>query len=205
MRHFTAELWCDFVRGVAEPGLHTAMRGHLRAGCRRCQARVSWLERLVALARANDSQAPPEHLVRSVKAYFDLDRWGERKSLALLRLPAVYDSGLENASAGARGPRRARHLAYEAGGYTVDLAVGRAAASGESEVEGRLLVEPAEPLTDVPTYVLSRGEVLATAFTGEQGYFSTRCRLGGTCELLFLPERRPAVGVSWESPSAMES
>ena len=74
MKHFDLGQWANFVRAAGNGSARAAMQVHLDSGCRRCETLVGQLRRVAALPAADALQAPPDYAVRSIKAYFGLNR-----------------------------------------------------------------------------------------------------------------------------------
>ena len=125
MRHFSAEKWSDFVRGVTPPRERDGMQAHLDSGCRQCRDEVAWLEQVKEAAALDRTNDPPIELGASAHAIFQAPEpkdWMDQ--LEQLAAELVFDSRNELQPAGVRSVETARvRLEYRAGAYSVDLQI----------------------------------------------------------------------------------
>ena len=125
MRHFSAEKWSDFVRGVTPPRERDGMQAHLESGCRQCRAEVAWLEQVKEAAALETTEDPPVELVASAHAIFrapESKDWMDR--LEQIAAELIFDSRNDLQPAGIRSVETARvRLEYRAGEYSVDLQI----------------------------------------------------------------------------------
>ena len=68
MPHFSEEEWVDFVRGVDVSTVKREIETHLSSACRECKAAFDLWESVVRLAAKENDYAPPDNLIRLVKA-----------------------------------------------------------------------------------------------------------------------------------------
>ena len=106
------------------------------------------LERVDSALKSDALAAPPEHAVRSVKAFFGLQSAKAHSLWERIKLEPSFDSRLAPALSGLRGPGEdVRRITYESGGYTVDLTIEPADETSDGVVVGQLF-EQGEQISD---------------------------------------------------------
>ena len=117
MKHFSDELWADFVRNLAPSTTARAMQKHIEDGCSKCEAALKSWQNVFRIAQAEGGFSPPENAVRIAKAQF--------AAVASVRqgrpVRLVFDSNLQPVTAGVRGSISARQLLYETDELYIDL------------------------------------------------------------------------------------
>lgn len=133
----------DFQDGRLERDEAVRIERHLASGCARCVADLRWYERLRSLARSDSRFSPPLWARNRAVLLFEEEREkasfyrSSRPEIALL----AYDSARDQSWTGARSAESSeRQFVYSAGGFSIDLQIGRAEASG-AEVIGQILQE----------------------------------------------------------------
>src|SRR5687768_2674534 len=117
MKHFDINEWTDFARGVAADADRAAMDTHVRQGCRRCQATLDLVNKVVASTRADSQYEPPQQAVRWVKAISALQS-PRKSSFGRLVARLIYNSLSDPLPAGLRAEDRvSHHTLYEAGDF----------------------------------------------------------------------------------------
>ncbi len=203
MKHYDITEWTDFARGVANEARRRAMEDHLAAGCRRCQRLATSLQRVVETGASELRHEPPAYAVRSVKAFFGLQRPKRAPGWASTTLPLTFDSALAPASAGTRGLEdSSRQLLFESEEFALDVRLQRQLGDREAMVVGQLLKRPAEPVANAPAYLVCDGAIAASGFTGEFGGFRMDCPRHGALDLwLFVSDtERIAVTLDADTP-----
>ena len=117
MKHFSDELWADFVRNLAPATTAQAMQKHIENGCRKCEAVLKGWQSVFRIAQAESSFSPPEDAVRMAKAQFAAVASVQQRRPVRL----VFDSNLQPVTAGVRGSISARQLLYETDELYIDL------------------------------------------------------------------------------------
>jgi hypothetical protein len=129
MKHFSAEEWSDYVRGLSPPEQRKEMEKHLQSGCVDCRGTIDWLNDVVQAAA--EAAEPPEQLVAEARAVFKAteDRsWIDK--LQQLAAESVFDSRRDALPAGVRsGASGTVRLRYRAAEYSVDLMLAKAESS----------------------------------------------------------------------------
>ena len=189
MSHYDVTQWADFVRGLRDPAKTAAMQGHLDDGCERCGTLHGALVRVAATAEADLAIAPPAGAVRSVKAFFGVQRPGATSSWSELSLRRVFDSALAAAPAASRAPANAgRQLLFESDEYTLELSVDRVPDTEDAVLRGQLLEARGKPRSHTPVFLIGGGEVLARTISERGGTFELTGRLDAPCELWVIPD-----------------
>ena len=117
MKHFSDELWADFVRNLAPATAAQAMQKHIEDGCSKCEAVLKSWQGVFRIAQEESGFTPPQDAVRIAKAQFAVVA-GVQKGRPV-RL--VFDSNLQPLTAGVRGSISARQLLYETDELYIDL------------------------------------------------------------------------------------
>ncbi len=60
MKHFSDELWADFVRNLAPSTTARAMQKHIEDGCSKCEATLKNWQNVFRIAQAEGGFSPPE-------------------------------------------------------------------------------------------------------------------------------------------------
>ena len=68
MPHFSEQDWADFVRGIDVSTVKREMESHLASSCRECKSAFDLWGPVVRLAAKENDYAPPDSLIRLVKA-----------------------------------------------------------------------------------------------------------------------------------------
>lgn len=175
MSHYDVTQWVDFVRGLANAGEAAPMQQHLDQGCESCAAAVRRLSALATMARTDDLNEPPAHLLRFAKAAFSLQQPSRLLSLPRLVARLAFNS-LETAVAqGTRGPveELSRQSLYEAGDFSVHLRFeqpsGASRVSLIGQIANRRVPEP--PMAHVPVLLTRGRSVVARSLSNEFGEF----------------------------------
>jgi hypothetical protein len=153
MKHFSDEVWADFVRGVAPTETAAGIKSHLAMGCADCSVTLDLWKRLHTAAADEAKYSAPEELVRRLKLEFTSEHSSPVAKVAPAAL--VFDSFLRPLPAGVRsGASAARQLVYESEGLTVDLRVEKEPQSTKFSAIGQVMDKWTPPST------LSSGTVI---------------------------------------------
>ena len=117
MKHFSDELWADFVRNLAPASAALAMQKHIGDGCSKCEAVLKSWQSVFRIAQEEGRYSPPQDAVRIAKAQFATVAGVQKGRQARL----VFDSNLQPVTAGVRGSISARQLLYETDELYIDL------------------------------------------------------------------------------------
>ena len=184
MKHYAAEEWSDYLRGLVSEQAAEPMRAHLQEGCSRCARAVAALECVLAVSATDLRDGPPAAAVRAVKALFTVQRLlqsaGERPSMSL-----AFDSLLANPVGVRGGESRDRHLVYQGDNLAVDLHLQPAGAES-LDVVGQVVSGRRGPMADVPAFLLDGGRIRSQDLSTARGEFSLEGGLGGTLRLCLL-------------------
>jgi len=99
VKHFSDELWADFVRNLAPATTAQAMQKHIEDGCRKCEAVLKGWQSVFRIAQAESGFSPPEDAIRIAKAQFAaVSSVQQRRPVRL-----VFDSNLTSETRAAQG------------------------------------------------------------------------------------------------------
>ena len=117
MKHFSDELWADFVRNLAPATTAQAMQKHIEDGCSKCEAVLKSWQSVFRIAQEEGGYSPPQDVVRIAKAQFAAVAGVQQSRPVRL----VFDSNLQPITVGVRGSISARQLLYETDELYIDL------------------------------------------------------------------------------------
>jgi len=117
VKHFSDELWADFVRNLAPADTAQAMQKHIEDGCNKCEAVLKNWQSVFRIAQEEGGYSPPQDAVRIAKARFAAVASVQQGRPVRL----VFDSNLQPITAGVRGSISARQLLYETDELYIDL------------------------------------------------------------------------------------
>jgi len=173
MKHFDISDWADYARGTATEADRAAMETHVNAGCRRCNATLAFVNRVVMSTRADGLYDPPESVVRCAKAIGTMLR-PQRVPVSRLVARLVYDSFRDPAPAGLRAEDRvSRHTTHEAGSFAVDLRLEHMKGSPVATLVGQLTnrQEPEGTLAEAPVMLMTSKDIIAHTVYNRFGEF----------------------------------
>ena len=172
MKHFDISEWTDFARGCAAVPDRAAMEAHLASACRRCDATLDLVRRVVASTRDDRRYEPPADVVRCAKAISALAR--PRPSVARLVAQLVYDSFREPLPVGMRAEDRvSRHTLYEAGNFFLDVRLEQERGCPRSTLIGQLTnrMDPNSFLAGAPVLLMAGKNLIGYAVYNRFGEF----------------------------------
>jgi len=206
MKHFAPEKLAEFIRGTLASAQREAVRQHLHA-CVSC-TQLADLYRHIAFAGAREaSYAPPDGIVRTVKAYFGTQKPAVRHARKL-RFELLFDGLARPATAGARGSVvSARQLLYRIGTVYVDMEVGKESNSDRASLIGQMLdsSKPGHPLVGVPVALVNRGKSVATTSSNDNGEFQLEFAMKRDLKLSVAVDREEPVYLPITSVQAKTS
>src|SRR5262245_32878872 len=173
MKHFDISDWADFARGTAPDADRATMQTHLVAGCRRCNATLAFVKRVVAATQADSLYGPPEAVVRYAKAIGTMLR-PQRTPVSRLVARLVYDSFRDPAPIGLRAEDRvSRHTTHEAGNLAVDLRLEHMKGSPVATLVGQLTnhQEPEGAMAEASVMLMSSKDIIAHTVYNRFGEF----------------------------------
>ena len=173
MKHFDINDWADFARGTATDADRAAMETHVTAGCRRCNATLAFVKRVVSTTRADALYNPPESVVRCAKAIGTMLR-PQRIPVSRLIARLVYDSFRDPAPVGLRAEDRvSRHTTHEAGNFAVDLRLEQMKGSPVATLVGQVTnrQEPEGTLAEAPVMLMTSKDIIAHTVYNRFGEF----------------------------------
>jgi hypothetical protein len=200
MKHFAPEQLAAFVREILPGTQHGEIRQHLPS-CSSCTQLVEFYRHIIATASREPLYAPPDGVVRTVKAYFATQRPVMGRSKVGFEL--LFDSLARPATAGARSSVvSARQLLYRVGTVYVDMEVDRETASGRASLVGQMLdsSRPDLPMSGVPVVLLNRGRRVARTSSNNNGEFQLDFAMATDLKLSVAVDRRKPVYLPITSP-----
>jgi hypothetical protein len=173
VKHFEIHEWADYVRGLSDEAVRTAMKKHLETGCRRCQGMAGTFEKLVSTIAGDHSPEVPAHVVHNAEALFAMHA-PEKITFAHRIARLVQDSFRTPLPAGVRSQRGMnRQALYTSGDFCIDVRLEHERGAKTVSLTGQLAStkNPTMMLGDVPVALMSGRELLARAKTNEFGEF----------------------------------
>jgi len=120
VKHYSEQVWADFVRGLGTAEVNRQIQAHIASGCEDCVTAVGLWNRVQSIASNEPSLTPPDGVVRMVKLEFAAVNRPQQEPWAIARL--VFDSLGQPLTAGVRsGASESRQLMFDAEGTMVDL------------------------------------------------------------------------------------
>jgi hypothetical protein len=187
VKHFSEEVWTDFVRGVGPSSANRDIEAHIASGCLDCSISRSIWTKVYSIAGNESSLTPPDHAVRMAKLEFSASQppLPNRWTLATL----VFDSLNQPLTAGMRaGVSPSRQLMFDAEGTMVDLVLDTRPQSGTISLVGQVVDKggtKVAPRSVAVTLWTETGQPIAETSANEFGEF----------QLEFAPQDRLRVSV----------
>lgn len=120
MKHFSEQIWIDFVRGTGQAKANQEIESHLASGCPDCVPVRSLWQQVYSIATSEPGFTPPDHIVRMVKHELATRHVPEPSPWVLAQL--VFDSLTRPLPVGVRsGVSDTRQMLFDAEGTMVDL------------------------------------------------------------------------------------
>ena len=138
MKHFSEQVWTDFVRGVGPSKTNGAIEAQIAGGCAECAATGGVWKKVYSIAANELSFTPPDHAVRMVKLEFTTRQSPRLSPWTMASL--MFDSLSQPLTAGVRsGASESRQLVFEAEGTMVDLVLDTRPQSGTISLVGQVV------------------------------------------------------------------
>lgn len=193
MKHFAAEEWADFARGLVEKDRKSIMQSHLQTGCRECNKQAQFWQHVHSVARRQASVGAPEGSVAIAKAMFGQKAVFKPRAKATIA-DLLFDSFQRPLLAGVRSAVTApRQLLYGTGTHRIDVRLEPQPDSEKVSVVGQVLdsAEPGRGLQGMMVLLLAGDRVMAQSETNRFGEFDMQAVLADKLELLVrLPAGR---------------
>lgn len=173
MSHFSEQAWTDFVRGIDASESKMEVEAHLALACPECKSAFDLWGRVARMAAKENEYAPPDRLVRLVKAGFPISTVREGDAWPIASL--LFDSASAPLAVGIRGGAAStRQLVYEGEGLTVDVRFERQPHSNTISASGQVL-DKNVPLRWLGKAAIilwnDKGQMLTKTEAGEYGEF----------------------------------
>ena len=192
MKHISQESLIEFVRQVLPTAEALAVREHVNQ-CAECSESISVLTGVMHIGQKDSAYEPPEGIVRSVKAYFEIEQQSASHTSGIFEL--LFDSFAQPSTAGARSSvASARQLLYRVGSVYVDMRVDSETNSDRAALVGQMLdsAHPGHPVAGVPIILMDGRKSLASTISNNNGEFHL--------EFLLRSNLRLSVTVGDQSP-----
>ena len=210
MKHFSEQVWTDFVRGIGPSKKNAEIEAHMASGCADCVVAVGMWKKVHSIANNEPSFTPPDHAVRMVKLDFAASQSRRLSPWTMAKL--VFDSMSQPLTASVRsGASESRQVAFEAEGTMVDLVLDTRAQSGTISLVGQVVDKGGAKVAPRSVSVIvwtETGQPLAETAANEFGEFqlefAAQDRLRLSVELAgHQPIRIPPLNL--KSPDVMRS
>jgi len=210
VKHFSEEVWTDFVRGVGSSKTNSEIEAHIASGCPDCAAAVGLWKKVHSIASNEPSFTPADHAVRMAKLEFAASQSPRLSLWTMARL--VFDSMSQPLTAGVRsGASESRQVAFEAEGTMVDLVLDTRPQSGTISLVGQVVDKGGAKIAPRQVAVIvwtETGQPLAETSANEFGEFqlefAAQDRLRLSVEIAgHKPIRIPPMNLN--SPDVMRS
>ena len=183
MKHYTAEQWSDFARGLVTGNSKSAMASHLDL-CQPCAEQARLWQRVSSVSQRQPTPEPPADLVRSAKALMATQKIHAPAPPAIGKL--LFDSLLAPAAAGTRSAGAwPRQLLFGIGDHRIDLRMEPKIDAEKVAIIGQVLdsAHPDQVLSNIPISLHFGKKMLACSETNGTGEFELECDLLGRLEL----------------------
>ena len=171
MKHFSEQVWADFVRGTGSTAEAAAIEAHL-SGCAECVGILNTWKEVKSIAAFESIYAPPETAVRMARLELSA-LWPE--DLKAITAKLTFDTFAQPLLAGVRSMTATpRQVVYEADGLTVDLRFDQQPGSKEVHLIGQVLdkrLPRASSADAVVTLWTANGLPIAEVSTNSFGEF----------------------------------
>lgn len=173
MKHFSEQVWTDFVRGIGQSRTIAEIEAHLASGCLDCVPACGMWKKVYSIAAKEPSFAPPDHAVRVAKVEFATRQSPTPSPWTLARL--VFDSLSQPLTAGVRsGTSDSRQLMFDAEGTMVDLVLDARPQSATISLVGQVVDKSGTKVAPRQVAVIlwtETGQPLAETAANEFGEF----------------------------------
>jgi hypothetical protein len=173
VKHFSEQVWADFVRGIAQAQTGREIEAHIATGCQDCGATRSLWAKLYSIASNEPSFTPPDHVVRMVKLEFANRQAPQPNPWTLAEL--VFDSLSQPLTAGVRsGASDSRQLMFESEQTMLDMVLDAHPQSGTISLIGQVVDKggaKVAPRKVAVTLWTETGQPLAETSANEFGEF----------------------------------
>lgn len=168
--HFSLLEFLVYQRGGLPERLSKRLAKHLHEDCPSCTGDLRFVQRLAEVARRDRVASPPASVVDRALALFR--PVGEPAAASLARL--IFDSFLQPAPAGVRGPMRFdRHLVFADRELLLDVHIEPEQETEQHSITGQVQSTTlgADQLSGLPVMLVEGQRVLMSTHTNRQGEF----------------------------------
>jgi hypothetical protein len=173
-KHFTEEVFAQFVAGCLAGRERETFEAHLRVGCESCEEALRWYRGLSSMLQKDHGFEPPESSVRGV---VDAFRMQKSKVINLVSKVAdkLFDSFTDPLPEGVRQlAATERQVLYQADEMQLDLKIDKTNDERERMIIGQLLPRHPAPVGNLSLskVLLREGErIVQSTYTNELGEF----------------------------------
>jgi hypothetical protein len=209
MKHFSEQVWADYVRGIGQPKTSLDVETHLASGCPDCTPICGMWKKVYSIAANEPRLTPPDDTIRMVKLEFAASRSPEPSPWTMAKL--VFDSLSQPLTAGVRsGASDSRQVVFDAEGTMVDLVLDARPQSGMISLVGQVVDKGGTKVAPRQVSVIlwtETGQPLAETSANEFGEFqlefAAQTRLRLSVEIVgYKPIRTPPMNLT---PDVMRS
>ena len=173
MKHFSEQVWTDFVRAIGPSKTNGQVEAHLASGCVDCVASAGMWKKVYSIASNEPGFTPPDDVVRMVKVEFAATQSPRPSPWTMARV--VFDSLSRPLTAGVRsGASESRQLMFDAEGTMVDLVLDARPKSGTISLVGQVVDKGGTKVSPRRVSVIlwaETGQPLAETSANEFGEF----------------------------------
>jgi hypothetical protein len=173
VKHFSEQVWTDFVRGISPAKTNREIEAHIASGCPDCVEACGVWKKVRSIATNEPSLTPPDNVVRRVEWEF-ATRQSPRPS-PWTTATLVFDSLSQPLTVGVRsGASASRQLVFDAEGTMVDLVLDTRPQSGTISLVGQVVHKAGSkiaPRQVAVTLWTETGQPLAETSANEFGEF----------------------------------
>ncbi len=174
MKHINEDAIADFARGTLASSEHAAVEAHL-AQCLECRNAVELWTRVFATCQSEASFAPPDGVVRVVKAF--AANVSEARNATFLDL--AFDSSAAVASAGIRGTPAPRQLLYQCDELNIDLRMEQVPEKQRVAMVGQILHRATnQGVMGATVSLLINNTVVSETWSNQYGEFQLESPIG---------------------------
>jgi hypothetical protein len=202
MKHYTAEQWADFARGLVTEKDKPVMQSHVDS-CKKCASELSLWQRVTDAAKRQGAAEPPADLVRSAKALMAMQSVHAPARPIVAKL--LFDSMLAPVAAGVRSAATwPRQLLFGVGDHRIDLRLEPKIDAEKVAIIGQVLdsANPHQLFSKIPVSLHLGNRMLARSETNGFGEFELECDLIGRLELRATLPHGQLISVSLIEPAA---
>ncbi len=173
MKHFSDQVWADFVRSIGSETSNSEIKAHIASACPDCAPAFGMWRKVHSIAVNEPSLTPPDQSVRMIKLEFSTRQSPKSDPWTIARL--AFDSLSQPVVAGMRsGGSDSRQLVFDADGTMVDLVIDVQPQAGTLSLVGQVVDKGGAKIAPRQAAVVlwaETGQPLAETASNEFGEF----------------------------------